>query len=56
MQRKSIRLGGRGDPLKIGQEIEIWPYEQIVLAQPRICSGEWDAQTSMGFWDTNESP
>ena len=24
------------------QEILIWPYEQIVYAQPSICSGEWD--------------
>ena len=38
------------------QKIEIWPYEQVVYAQPRVCPGEWDAQTSPGFWDTNGSP
>ena len=28
----------------------------MVHAQPRIRPGEWDAQTSLGFWDTNGSP
>ena len=28
------RLGGQGDPLGNVQEIEIWPYEQMVYAQP----------------------
>ena len=28
----------------------------MVYAQPRICPGEWDAQTPLGFWDTNGSP
>ena len=37
------------------QEIEIWQYEQIVYAQTRICAGEWDAQTSLGFWHINGS-
>ena len=27
----------------IGQEIENWPLEQVIYAQPRIRSGEWDA-------------
>ena len=27
----------------------------MVYAQPSICSGEWDAQTSLGFWDTDRS-
>ena len=40
----------------IVQEVKIWPYEQMVYAQPRICPGEWDAQTSQGFWDINGSP
>ena len=35
---------------------EIYPYEQMVHAQPRICPGEWDAQTPMGFWRINGSP
>ena len=38
------------------QEIEIWPYEQMVYAQPRICPGKWDIQTPLGFWGTNGSP
>ena len=38
------------------QEIEYWPYEQIVYAQPKICPGEWDAQNSLGFRDTNGWP
>ena len=45
MYKKSIRL-----------EFEIWPYEQMVYAQPRICLGKGDAQTPMGFLDTNGSP
>ena len=49
-------LGGQGDPLGIVQEIYIWPYEQVVYAQPRIRPGKRDAQSSLGFWDTNESP
>ena len=28
----------------------------MVYAQPRINPGEWDAQTLVGFWDTNGSP
>ena len=41
--------------LGIVQEVEDWPYEQMVYAQPRICPGEWDAQTPLG-WITNGSP
>ena len=48
-------MGGIGNPLGLVQEIEIWPYEQIIYAQPRIFPGEWDTQTSLGFWDTNGS-
>ena len=51
-------MGGQGDPLGIVQEIKeikIWPYEQIVYAQPRICPGEWDAQNPLEFWDKNGS-
>ena len=29
-------MGGDGDPLEIVQEIEIWPYYQMVHAQIRI--------------------
>ena len=28
----------------------------MVYAQPKICPGEWDTQTSLGFWYTNRSP
>ena len=42
--------------LGIVQEIEVSPYEQILNTQPRVCPGEWDAKTHMGFWDTNISP
>ena len=28
----------------------------MLFAQPGICLGEWDAQNSLGFWDTNGSP
>ena len=48
-------MGGEGDPLGNVQEIEIWPYEQTVYVQPRISPTKWDAQTSLGFWDTNGS-
>ena len=48
------RLDRIGDSLGIVPEIEVWPYEQNVYAQPRICPGEWDTQTPLGFWNTNE--
>ena len=28
----------------------------MVYEQPRICPGEWDAQTPQGFWHTSGSP
>ena len=28
----------------------------MVYTQPRTCPGEWEAQTLLGFWDTNRSP
>ena len=37
------------------QEIRIWPYYQMVYAQNRIHNKEWDAENSLGFWDTNGS-
>ena len=43
----------QGGPLGTVQEIENWPYEQMVYAQPSIYPGEWDVQTPLGFWDTN---
>ena len=35
------------------QEIEIWPYKPIVYEQHKISYGECNAQTPLGFWDTN---
>ena len=49
-------MGGQGDPLGIVQKFEIWPNEQMVCAQTRICPKEWHTQTPLGFWDTNGSP
>ena len=48
--------GGKGDPLRIVREIQIWPYYQMVYTPTRICLSEWDTQNSLGFWDTNGSP
>ena len=31
------------------------PYEQMIHAQSTSRSGEWDAQTFLGFWDINGS-
>ena len=44
------------DPQGTLQEIEIWPYKPILIAQTRVCPREWDAKNSLGFWDTNGSP
>ena len=30
-------MGGEGYSYEILQEIKIWPYEQTVYEQPRIC-------------------
>ena len=38
---KKSKLKGQCDPLRDVQEIEIWPYEQMVYAQPRICPRKW---------------
>ena len=45
----------QGDPVEIAQESEIWPYEQMVYTKPRTCLRKWDAQTLLGFWNTNGS-
>ena len=50
-----IALGVEGDLLEIVQEIWIWLYEQLVYAQHKIRPGEWDAQSSLRFWDTSRS-
>ena len=49
-------LSRESNPLGMVQKMLIWPYEQVLHAQPRIHPGEWDAHTSMTFWDTNRSP
>ena len=36
--------------------VEIWPYYQMVYAQPRIRPGELNTQNSLGFLDTNRWP
>ena len=33
--------------------IMIWPYENMVYAQPRIHLEKSDAETSLEFWDEN---
>ena len=56
--KKSIRLDTTvlvDDQLGIGQEVQIWSNEQMFYAQSMICPGEWEAQTSPSFWDTNGS-
>ena len=49
------RVGGEDDPLGIVQGDWIWPYEQMIYAQPRINPGKWDTQTCTGFSGTNGS-
>ena len=50
------RLGGQGDPLGDVQEIEIWPYELMVYAQPNSSPRKWHAWTPMGLWHIHGSP
>ena len=50
------RKSNKKEALLFVQNTEIWPYEQMVHAQPNICPGEWDTQTPMVFWHTNRSP
>ena len=38
------------------QEIEIWPCQQMVYAQPSTCPRKWHTQTPMVLWHTNGSP
>ena len=37
-------MGGEGDQQEFVQEIEIWPYCQMVYAQTRIHPEEWDME------------
>ena len=53
MQQTSVKrvqdqtwLGGEGDPVRIMQEIKIWPHKQMVHEQTRIPPGEWDEKIS----------
>ena len=39
-------MGEKGDLLGNMQKTKIWPYEQVVHAQPRIRPAWWDTQTS----------
>ena len=45
----------KSEQLGIEQEIEVWPFEQMVSAQHRILPGEWGAQTPQGFREINGS-
>ena len=38
--------GGNGDSLGIMQEIEFWPYHQMIYAQTRTHPQEWDIKFS----------
>ena len=49
------RLGGKGDPLGIVQEIEFLSCYQRIDAITKIRPREWDALNSLGFWDTDRS-
>ena len=43
------RLDRQGDPLRIVQEIEVWPYEQMIYAQPRILFWRMTRTNSSGI-------
>ena len=53
---EKVWLGKKGDPLVIGQEIQIQPYFQMVFVQTRIYPRKCDPWNSLAFWDTNGSP
>ena len=48
-------MSGQGDQLGDVQEIWIWPFKQMVYAQPSICPRKWHTPTSMGLWHANGS-
>ena len=41
--------------MRLVQEIEIWPYEQMVYAQCIFCHVKWQAPSPLELWHTNES-
>ena len=45
-----------GSPQRVVQRFEILPHEKVLYAQSGILPREWDAHTSLGFWNTNGSP
>ena len=50
------RLAAEGDLQGIVQEcLNLNVFEQILYAKPRTRPGKWNAQTYLGFWDTNRS-
>ena len=49
-------MGWQSDSVGIVPEFKIWPYQQMVYAEPNICSGECHTQTPLGFWHPNGSP
>ena len=40
------QLDGKGDSLGTEQESKIWPYQQMVYAQTKICYKKWDIKFS----------
>ena len=44
-------LGWKVKPLRIVQEIKIWPYWLMVYAQTRISPRKWNSKNSLGQWD-----
>ena len=47
---------GKGEPLGIVQDVQIWPYEPMLYTKPGIHSRKWDTKISFGFGDSNWSP
>ena len=54
-EKYEARLGRKGGPQGIMQEIKIWSYYLMVNGQTRICPWKWDAQNFLKFLDRNES-
>ena len=42
--KDETRQDGEGDRLGIVQENEVWPYEPMIYAKPRICPKEWEVK------------
>ena len=55
-EQDKTRLGGKGDPQKIVQEVEIWPYYPMIYARTRMRPREWDVRYFLRFLYINEPP